>query len=102
MRNRAGSGSRARVVSVPHSRRRGWWDEPVSMTPYPRTAVPGSMPSTFTAFASGLCLRQLGCVDVEVRGHLRDVVQLFKHIHETNDALGIGSFDADGVLRDHG
>src|SRR4051812_30677616 len=102
MRNRAGSGSRARVVSVPHSTSRGWWDDPVSITPYPRTAVPGSMPSTFTALASGLCLRQLGCVDVEVGGHFGDIVQLFQHIHETNDALRIGSFDSDGVLGNHG
>src|SRR5882724_11609851 len=101
-RSRAGRGSRAVVVRVPHSSSRGCCPDPLSTTPYPRTAVPGSMPSTLTGELSGLGLRQLRGVDVEVRGDLGDVVQLFQHFHELEDTLGVRALDLHRVLGHHG
>src|SRR6476620_12500942 len=71
------------------------------MTPYPSTAVPGSIPSTFTDGASGFRLCQLSCVDVEVGENLGDVVQIFQGIHETDDPLGVGSLDPHCAAGDH-
>src|SRR5687768_16576019 len=102
MRRREGRGSRARVVSVPHSMSLGCWPGAPSTTPYPRTAVPGSMPNTFTSMSSGFGLGQLCCVDIEVGENLGDVIQLFENIQEPDYALGIRSFDAYRVGRDHG
>src|SRR6476661_4185699 len=100
-RRRAGRESRAAVVRVPHSSSRGWVPVPLSTTPYPSTAVPGSMPSTFTGELSGLGLRQLGGVDVEVGGDPGHVVQLFERFHELEHPLGVGAFDLDRVLGHH-
>src|SRR5690348_6967660 len=101
-RKRAGRASRAAVVSVPHSTSRGGAPAPPSTTPYPRIAVPGSMPSTFTGALSGLGLSELRGVDVEVGGDAGDVVQLFEGLHELENALRVGPFDFDRVLRHHG
>src|SRR5258707_4486886 len=100
-RRRAGRGSRAVVVRVPHSSSRGCRPGPLSTTPYPRTAVPGSMPSTLTAGLSGLGLRQLRRVDVEVRGDPGDVLEFLEHLHELEDPLRVGALDPDGVPGHH-
>src|SRR5512147_2410800 len=100
-RRRAGRGSRAAVVRVPHSSSRGCKPGPLSTTPYPRTAVPGSMPSTLTGKLSGLGLGQLSGVDIEVRGDPGHVVQLFEDLHELENALGVRALDLDRVLGDH-
>src|SRR6185312_787788 len=101
-RRRAGRGSRAVVVRVPHSSSRGCWPGPPSTTPYPRTAVPGSMPSTLTVRLSGLGLGQLRGVDVEVGGNSGDVIQLFERFHQLEDPLGVGALDLHGVPGHHG
>src|SRR6266498_2001491 len=101
-RSLAGRGSRAVVVRVPHSTSRGWGPGPLSTTPYPSTAVPGSIPSTLTEALSGLGLGQVGGVDVEVGGDLGDVVQLFQHFHEPEDPLGVGSLHFHRVPGHHG
>src|ERR687891_1394886 len=100
-RSRLGSGSRGGVVSVPHSSSRGWEPGPVSTTPNPRTAVPGSMPSALTGPLSGLGLGQLRGVDIEVGEDLGNVVQLLEHLHQMENTLGIGALDLDRVPRDH-
>src|SRR5689334_6100930 len=101
-RSREESGSRARVVSVPHSMSRGCRVASPSTTPYPRTAVPGSMPSTLTGAASGFGLGQLRCVDIEVGKDFGNVVQLLEGIHKPDDALGIGTFDPHRIAGHHG
>src|SRR5512133_3183527 len=71
------------------------------MTPYPSTAVPGSIPRPFTDGASGFRLCQLSRVDIEVGENLGDVVQIFQGIQETDDPLGVGSFDPHRAAGDH-
>src|SRR5919112_2646031 len=100
-RSRAGKASRAGVVSVPHSTSLGWRLGPVSTTPYPITAVPGSIPSTFTARRSGLGLGQLGGVDIEVGEDLGDVVQLLEHLDQLEDPLRVDALDLDRVPGHH-
>src|SRR5215210_4595426 len=97
-----GRGSRPKVVRVPHSSSRWRRLDPLSTTPYPRTAVPGSMPRTFTGIASGFGLRQLSGVDIEVGEDLRDVVELLQHIHQPDDALCVGSLDSHAIAGNHG
>src|SRR5215210_456384 len=87
---------------MPHSTRFGCRPDPSSTTPYPRIAVPGSMPSTLTRVPSGFSLGQLCRVDVEVGEDLGDVVQFLEHIHEPDDALCVGALDPHGIARDHG
>src|SRR3954470_2630517 len=101
-RSREGRESRPGVVSVPHSSSRWLRLDALSTTPYPRTAVPGSMPSTLTGVASGFCLRQLCRVNIEVGEDLGDIIQLFQHIHQTHNALGIGTLNPHSITRNHG
>src|SRR5215218_1241010 len=65
------------------------------------TAVPGSMPSTFNAAASGFRLRQLSCVDIEIGEDLGYVVELFQHVHEADDTFRLCTFDPNGIARNH-
>src|SRR5215213_3805921 len=59
------------------------------------------MPSTLTGVPSGFRLGQLSCVDIEVGENLGDVIQLFDHIHEPYNALGVGPLHPNRVAGDH-
>src|SRR5687767_2176473 len=95
--SRSGSGSFGRVLIIPHSSSVG---APSSRrtTPYPVTAVPGSIPRTIIWRVSGL--RHLLDVYVEVRIHLLHVVEVLELFHELHHALGEIALDLHGVLRD--
>src|SRR3954469_15543558 len=101
MRRRTGSGAREGAVRVPHSTSTGCRADSPSTTPYPSTAVPGSMPSTLTGVPSGFRLGQLSCVDIEVGENLGNVLQLFEHVHEPYNALGVGPFHPNRVAGNH-
>src|SRR5688572_26151370 len=101
-RRREGRGSRALVDSTPHSTSRAP-PGPASTMPKPRTAVPGSMPSTFMSpVRSGFGLRQLRGVDVEVREYLGDVVELFERLDQPEHPIGVGTLHLDRVPGHHG
>src|SRR6266496_4069721 len=101
--SRWGNGMRRPNLITPHSTSRPMpgtpFPPPVSITPYPVTAVPGSTPRTLTS--PGHRGHRLG-VDVEVREHLGDVVHLLESLDEVQQRLGVAPFDLHGVLRDHG
>src|SRR5688500_6343509 len=80
---------------TPHSSRRGAMEGSPFTTPYPVTAVPGSMPSTI--MRRSLRLFQL---QVAVRRDFLYVVQILELLEELHERLSRFSFDADEVLRD--
>src|SRR5215203_1917666 len=65
------------------------------------TAVPGSMPSTFNAPASGFRLCQLSCVNIEIGENLGYVVELFQHVHEADDPFRVRTFHPNGIAWHH-
>src|SRR5688572_23575922 len=80
---------------TPHSSRRGAMEGSPFTTPYPVTAVPGSMPSTI--MRRSLRLFQL---QVAVRRDFLNVVQILELLQELHERLSRFSFDVDEVLRD--
>src|SRR5690242_4997922 len=102
-RSRAGRGPRAWVARMPHSTSRVGRPATASTTPKPRTAVPGSMPSTLMRpLGSGLGLCQLRRVDIEVGEDFRHVLQVLQALDQLEDPFRVGAFDLHRVPRYHG
>src|SRR6478672_617125 len=98
-RSREGRGSRALVARMPHSTSRAGRPATDSTTPNPRTAVPGSMPSTFMRpLGSGFGLCQLRRVDIEVGEDLRHVLQVLQALDQLEDPFRVGAFHLHCVL----
>src|SRR3982751_6127875 len=109
-RSREGRGARACVRMTPHSIRDGEAEPPPRTTPYPVTAVPGSIPRTIIRERK---LRlplppqfplsgELLLVYVEVRPHLLHVVEIVEILEQLEQSFGIFSGDGHRVLRNHG
>src|SRR5262245_44343892 len=83
-------------VMAPHSTRRP--GAGLSTTPYPVTAVPGSIPSTLTSLGHR---RQRFGVNVKVGMDLGDVVHFLQRVDELEERPGVLLLHLDRALRQH-
>src|SRR5215204_1251264 len=100
-RSRSESGARAEVRITPHSASEMAPSCSRLTTPYPVTAVPGSIPRMITS-APRLRLYQALFVDVGVRVDLLHVVEVLQRVEQLDELLRIGALHLHGVLRHHG